>query len=495
MMDKLTPKETSKGAEEIVLTQIKQDFITPANAIFDYVDMVEKSLNEADLQSDDEIEQIKSSCSKLIDQYEVAFVQNTGANADSFKKSPEEYSELRHNLRTPLNAIIGYSEILMEDYEDDLEESTLEDFQQIINLARETETAIENFVDYIRGESIDSKNDNSSNQLESAEALFKSLGDIEYSITLGDEIKESDILIVDDNVTNCEVLQRRLSMQGLNCRTAYDGNTAIAEVFKKTPDLILLDVILPDINGLELLKTFRKEHNAESLPVIMVSAFNDVDSISKCIQLGAQDYLPKPINGTILLAKVVAALERKFWREREKELVNKLHIQATTDQLTGIYNRRVIFEALDEAMDNSKQSKDRQFATIMFDIDFFKQVNDNYGHAGGDAVLISFAQLLQTEISSPNIVGRIGGEEFLAILYLDPDQAKEFCIKLIKKINSNVVNFDGKDIKVSSSGGVAFSTETETSADLTNKADERLYEAKKDGRNRFKLIDSELVGD
>jgi diguanylate cyclase (GGDEF)-like protein len=284
-------------------------------------------------------------------------------------------------------------------------------------------------------------------------------------------------------------------MQGLSCRTAYDGNTAITEVFKKTPDLILLDVILPDINGLELLKTFRKEHNSESLPVIMVSAFNDVDSISKCIQLGAQDYLPKPINGTILLAKVVAALERKFWREREKELVNKLHIQATTDQLTGIYNRRVIFEALDEAMENSKQSKDRQFATIMFDIDFFKQVNDNYGHAGGDAVLISFAQLLQTEISSPNIVGRIGGEEFLAILYLDPDQAKEFCTKLIKKINSNVVNFDGTDIKVSSSGGVAFSTETETSADLTNKADERLYEAKKDGRNRFKLIDTELVGD
>ena len=494
-MDKLTPKETSKGAEEIVLTQIKQNFITPANAIFDYVDMVEKVLNEAELQSDDEIDQIKSSCSKLIDQYEVAFVQNTGVNADSSKKSPEEYSELRHNLRTPLNAIIGYSEILMEDYEDDLEETTLEDFQQIINLARETETAIEHFVDYIRGEALDPNNDNSSNQLESAEALFKSLGDIEYSITLNDEIKESDILIVDDNVTNCEVLQRRLSMQGLSCRTAYDGNTAITEVFKKTPDLILLDVILPDINGLELLKNFRKEHNSESLPVIMVSAFNDVDSISKCIQLGAQDYLPKPINGTILLAKVVAALERKFWREREKELVNKLHIQATTDQLTGIYNRRVIFEALDEAMENSRQSQDRQFATIMFDIDFFKQVNDNYGHAGGDAVLISFAQLLQTEISSPNIVGRIGGEEFLAILYLDPDQAKEFCTKLIKKINNNVVNFDGTDIKVSSSGGVAFSTETETSADLTNKADERLYEAKKDGRNRFKLIDTELVGD
>ena len=494
-MDKLTPKEASKGAEEILLTQIKQDFITPANAIFDYVDMVEKVLNDADLTSEDEIAQIKSSCNHLIEQYEVAFLQNTGINAETSKKTPEEYSELRHNLRTPLNAIIGYSEILMEDYEDDLEESALEDFQQIINLARETEKAIEVFVDYIRGESIDPNNDTSSNQLESAESLFKSLGDIEYSITLDNDIKESDILIVDDNITNCEVLQRRLSMQGLSCRTAYDGTTALEEVFKKTPDLILLDVILPDINGLELLKTFRKEHNSESLPVIMVSAFNDVDSISKCIQLGAQDYLPKPINGTILLAKVVAALERKFWREREKELVDKLHIQATTDQLTGIFNRRVVFDALDEAMEKANESQDREFTTIMFDIDFFKQVNDTYGHAGGDAVLISFAKLLESEIASPNIVGRIGGEEFLAILYLNQDQAAEFCKKLIIKINDNTVNFDGVDIKISSSGGVAFSSETNTSADLTNKADERLYEAKKSGRNRFKLIDSELVGD
>ena len=126
---------------------------------------------------------------------------------------------------------------------------------------------------------------------------------------------------------------------------------------------------------------------------------------------------------------------------------------------------------------------------------FFKKVNDTYGHSGGDAVLISFAQLLQTEISSPNIIGRIGGEEFLAILYLGKNQAVEFCKKLIKKINKNVVNFDGIDIKITSSGGVAFSNETETSADLTNKADERLYEAKKEGRNRFKLIDIELLGD
>ena len=215
-------------------------------------------------------------------------------------------------------------------------------------------------------------------------------------------------------------------MSGLKSRTAYDGETALAEVKKKTPDLILLDVILPDINGLELLKRFRSKHTNESLPVIMVSAFDDVDSIAKCIQLGAQDYLPKPINGTVLLAKVVSSLERKLLREREKELVNELHIQATTDQLTGIANRRVIFDTIQNASVREKRKDYKPFMIIIFDIDFFKNVNDTYGHAGGDEILKSFATLLNTEISEPNQVGRIGGEEFLAILYIEEDTAETF---------------------------------------------------------------------
>ena len=484
-MDKLTPKETSKGAEEIVLTQIKQDFITPANAIFDYIDMVEKVLNDEELESTDEIEQIKSSCSKLIDQYDVAFVQNTGANADSSKKSPEEYSELRHNLRTPLNAIIGYSEILMEDYEDDLDEGTLQDFQQIINLARETETAIENFVDYIRGEAVDIEDDNNSNQLESAEALFKSLGDIEYSISLDDEIKESDILIVDDNITNCEVLQRRLSMQGLSCRTAYDGNSAIAEVFNKTPDLILLDVILPDINGLELLKTFRKEHNAESLPVIMVSAFNDVDSVAKCIKLGASDYLPKPLNGTILMAKAIASLEAKYFRSREQELLNELHIRATTCPLTGISNRKVVFDKIDKAYKKSQKKDSYTFSILSMDIDFFKSINDTYGHPGGDEVLKSFANKLETSCK-PNLVGRVGGEEFIAVIDKIKDESiEEYCENLRKEIVDLSIKFQDHNIRVTMSGGVASSDEIDNLEDLINLADERLYEAKEGGRNQI----------
>jgi len=485
-LDKSSSNKASKGAEEILLTQIKQEFTTPAEAIFDYLELVEKNLSELNLVFEDELLQIKNGAEKLIEQYEDAFKENTGPNATKQTKSPEEYSTLRHNLRTPLNAIIGYSEILLEDTEEDASEELTSDISSIIDLSRETEKAIEKFVDYIRG----ALSSDSSGELETAEALFKSLGSIDYSLEIDENLQNSDILIVDDNKTNCEVLERRLSLQGLKCRTSYDGNSAIEEVKKKVPDLILLDVILPDVNGLELLKLFREDHSRDDLPVIMVSAFNDVDSIAKCIQLGAQDYLPKPLNGTILLAKVISSLERKFFRERERELVNELHIKATTDQLTGIFNRRVVFDSLEKAYDDLVQGKSKGFSVLTLDIDFFKKINDTYGHSGGDEVLKSFAKNLNDTISKPNIVGRIGGEEFLAIL-METDQKKivELCNDLRNEITKKSVTYEGEEIKVTFSGGTANTSETRNASDLVNKADERLYDAKKSGRDKIVFPD------
>ena len=485
-LDKSSSNKASKGAEEILLTQIKQEFTTPAEAIFDYLELVEKNLSELNLVFEDELLQIKNGAEKLIEQYEDAFKENTGPNATKQTKSPEEYSTLRHNLRTPLNAIIGYSEILLEDTEEDASEELTSDISSIIELSRETEKAIEKFVDYIRG----ALSSDSSGELETAEALFKSLGSIDYSLEIDENLQNSDILIVDDNKTNCEVLERRLSLQGLKCRTSYDGNSAIEEVKKKVPDLILLDVILPDVNGLELLKLFREDHSRDDLPVIMVSAFNDVDSIAKCIQLGAQDYLPKPLNGTILLAKVISSLERKFFRERERELVNELHVQATTDQLTGIFNRRVVFDSLEKAYDDLVQGNSKGFSVLTLDIDFFKKINDTYGHSGGDEVLKSFAKNLNDTISKPNIVGRIGGEEFLAIL-METDQKKivELCNDLRNEITKKSVTYEGEEIKVTFSGGTANTSETRNASDLVNKADERLYDAKKSGRDKIVFPD------
>ena len=137
----------SKGAEEIVLIQIKQDFFTPAEAVSQYLDLIEKSFQKNNIPADDEIFQIKDASKKLIEMYNNYFEENTRENKS--KKKSNEYSEIRHNLRTPLNAIIGYSEIIIEDFEDDLSKRALEDLNTIIDLAREIEKAIEKFVIYI----------------------------------------------------------------------------------------------------------------------------------------------------------------------------------------------------------------------------------------------------------------------------------------------------------------------------------------------------------
>ena len=143
-------EKPSKGAEKILLAQIKQEFAAPAEAIEQYIDLVEEFGVKNNLDISSEINQIKEAEDKLLSQYEDAFRENTAA--DKQAKTSQEYSELRHNLRTPLNAIIGYSEILMEDFEDDLSEECIKDLNTILSLSRETETAIERFVDFIKGD-------------------------------------------------------------------------------------------------------------------------------------------------------------------------------------------------------------------------------------------------------------------------------------------------------------------------------------------------------
>ena len=475
----------SKGAEQILLAQIKQEFTAPADAIEQYIELVAQYIEENKIAVEDEVEQIKTGQKKLLSQYEEAFRENT--KSDSKKnKTAQEYSELRHNLRTPLNAIIGYSEILMEDFEDDLSESCINDLNNILSHSRETEKAIEKFVDFIKGDLKPEPSDNSGqSNVKNAESLFKSLGDLDYSLEIDDNLKDADILIVDDNVTNCEVLQRRLAQHGLNCRVVYDGTNALKEVERKTPDLILLDVILPDINGLELLKEFRSKHTDDELPIIMVSAFNDVDSTAKCIKLGATDYLPKPLNGTILMAKAVASLEAKYFREANRKLLDELHIRATTCPLTGIANRKVIFDHGEKSFLEKKNEKGKDFSLLSIDIDFFKKVNDTYGHPGGDEVLIAFSKLLE-EKGKPNIVGRVGGEEFMAIIMHNESQSvEEFCSLLRDDVNNLEIPFQDVVININISGGVASSASAESWEDMVNLADERLYKSKENGRDQI----------
>ena len=474
----------SSKKDKIVLTQIKQDFTTPVDAISDYINLIIDGSDIYDDEITDEFQNIKKSAKTLRVNFNDAFVEYAESKRKSINND-EEASILRHDLRTPLNGIIGYSEILLEDYEDDIDKNHSEDINHVIGLAKEVEGAISRFVDFLKDGSESSEQ---AKENENAENLFSSLGKIDYKLEIIDEIKDSKILVVDDIKTNCDVLKRRLENNKFNVEVSMSGKDALEKISESQFDLILLDVLMPEVNGLEVLIKIREQYTADKLPVIMVSSFDDVESISKCIQLGASDYLPKPVNSTILTQKVASTLERKSLREREEQLLSELHKQAITDEMTGVPNRRFVFERLEKSFDDIEENSKEHFATAIFDIDHFKQVNDTYGHAAGDEIIKKVCNIATSIIKSPNIFGRIGGEEFLAVIFNDSaNHLQEICEKIRTTIENEETLFDNQKIKVTLSGGVCFSNESSSVSDLVNKADERLYLAKKNGRNKFYL--------
>lgn len=475
--------------EKILLTQIKQDFTTPVDAISDYINLIIDSSDIYDAEISDEFENIKKSAKTLRVNFNEAFLEFAETKRKKINND-EEASILRHDLRTPLNGIIGYSEILIEDYEDDIDEKHNEDLSHIIELAKEIESAISRFVEFLKDGARSVEDEHESN--ESADNLFSSLGKIEYKLEIIEEIKNAKILVVDDIKTNCDVLKRRLESNKFVVDISMSGKEALDKINKHKYDLILLDVLMPEVNGLEVLIKVREQYSADKLPIIMVSSFDDVESISKCIQLGASDYLSKPVNSTILTQKVASTLERKALREREEQLLSELHRQAITDEMTGIPNRRYVFDVLEKSfLEIDKESKEH-FATVIFDIDHFKNVNDTYGHAAGDEIIKKVSFIATSVINAPDIFGRIGGEEFLAVIF---NNSKEHLQQICEKVRSTIENdetlFDNQKIRVTISGGVCFTDESTSVSDMVNKADERLYLAKKNGRNKFYLNEGE----
>ena len=471
--------------EKIILTQIKQDFTTPVDAISDYINLIIDSSDIYEDEISDEFENIRKSSRTLRVNFNEAFSEYAELKKKTITND-EEASILRHDLRTPLNGIIGYSEILIEDYEDDIDEKHNQDLNHIIDLAKEVEGAISRFVDFLKGGA--EKDAEEQTDDDSAENLFSSLGKIEYKLEIIDEIKEAKILVVDDIKTNCDVLKRRLESIEFKVDVSMSGKDALEQISNNKYDLVLLDVLMPEVNGLEVLIKIREQYSADKLPVIMVSSFDDVESISKCIQLGASDYLSKPVNSTILTQKVASTLERKSLREREEQLLSELHRQAITDEMTGIPNRRYVFDHLEKSFDDIEKNSKEHFAAAIFDIDHFKHVNDTYGHAAGDEIIKKVSNIATSVVTAPDIFGRIGGEEFLAVVYNNSkNHLEQICEKIRTSIENEETLFDNQKIRVTISGGVCFSDESTSVSDLVNKADERLYLAKKNGRNRFYL--------
>lgn len=294
---------------------------------------------------------------------------------------------------------------------------------------------------------------------------------------------ECNVLIVDDDEMIRFTLQMILD-EYFNIR-AFEYGKAVIEYCKSfTPDLILLDVNLPDIDGLEICKQLKANSNFENVPVVFITSSYSTESQNACWEAGASDFISKPITASTLIHRTKNHLENKLRLEKLLQLTYK-------DSLTGLFNRHYLdLEVANVFKQVSREKK--PFSLLMLDLDFFKLYNDQYGHPQGDACLKLIADVIERSIHRPqDIAIRYGGEEFLIVLpYTDFDGVKFICDRIsaaLETINiPHVKSIWGR--ATVSIGGVIYEHQNNVSFDeLINCADKALYAAKSDGRNCFRL--------
>lgn len=309
--------------------------------------------------------------------------------------------------------------------------------------------------------------------------------------------EQSKVLVVDDVPLNRKLQKTYLESVGYQVLLATDGVEALQRIDEESPDLILLDVMMPKMNGFQVCRRLKSIENTRFIPIIMVTALNEIEDKVKGIEAGADDFISKPFNKLELLARVKSLLRIKYLHDelelkiKELEIAQSKLIQlAITDGLTELYNYRYFKEQLTQEIIRAKRHNN-YLSIAMIDIDYFKNYNDTHGHPAGDLVLKTMADLLRNNIRKIDIAARYGGEEFALILAETDKQAAGFVANKIKNlIEQQKFNYEETQPngKLTISMGIAtFPDDAMTLDALVKIADQRLYRAKKAGRNRVVL--------
>jgi len=290
------------------------------------------------------------------------------------------------------------------------------------------------------------------------------------------------ILIVEDSSINSKFCESLLKKNGFETEVCTDGESALEFISKNSPDLILLDIIMPGIDGFQFSEAIKSNPRLNDTPIIFVSAMNDEESIIKGFKSGGVDFITKPFRTQELLARTRTHVELKKAKE-------KLLLMATTDELTGLANRRHFMERLHSEFDRVKRYESR-YSLLMIDIDLFKSINDNLGHKAGDKALQCASSEMKKSLRASDIIGRVGGEEFSVILPETEIKAALFIAeRLRKKVEEALIIYESEQIFLTVSIGVSQSETSDQSVDdIFIRADTAMYNAKKNGRNRVESV-------
>ena len=300
------------------------------------------------------------------------------------------------------------------------------------------------------------------------------------------------VLIAEDENISRMVLAKALANHGYEVLQAHDGLEAW-DIFQKEKEdiyIAILDWQMPEMDGIELCQRIKGASLSHYVYVIFLTGKNDIDSIVEGLETGADDYLPKPFDRRELLSRLKVGLRLIEFEKALREANEKLHTLAITDGLTGISNRRAIFERLKSEISRAVR-ENSPFCLIMLDIDHFKKVNDTYGHSAGDKVLVEIVNRIKSKLRSHDDIGRYGGEEFLVgISKADSKISRVIAERLRKCICERPFQVEDRKIDVSISLGVVNfmpSRNHDINDFLESKikaADIALYKAKEAGRNR-----------
>jgi len=295
-------------------------------------------------------------------------------------------------------------------------------------------------------------------------------------------IAPQKILLVDDVPANLDVLLEHLQDMQCVLRVATSGEDALRLAFREPPDLVLLDVMMPGMDGYEVLRQLKANHATRNVAVIFITAMSDSLDEARGLAMGAVDYIAKPLVVPVLKARVKNHLELK----RKTDMLEEL---ALADGLTGIANRRQFERTLKSEWQRC-QRHGHALSLLMIDVDHFKQFNDHYGHGAGDDCLRKVAKALAGAVSRPgDLVARYGGEEFAVLLpEITAQQARQVAERLCAAVRALKLVHEysscGDQVSVSVGLGTCTPSPGTLVCEFVNMADQALYQAKALGRNQ-----------
>ena len=342
-------------------------------------------------------------------------------------------------------------------------------------------------------------------------------------MTISNADKPIRILVVDDIADNLQILSETLSKQGYQVRCAKNGLTAIRGANAILPDLILLDIRMPDLDGYQVCRKLKANKNTRDIPIIFLSALDDVIDKVKAFEAGGVDYISKPIQVKEVLVRVKNQIslqlakakivelnqdleKRVCQRTRElKTVVQKLRQEvnerqriqhqllhdALHDGLTGLPNRTLLTQRIETAITRAKQNPIHRYGLLYIDLDRFKLINDSLGHLMGDRLLVAVSGLLQKCVRTKDTVARLGGDEFVILLdgINNLQEVTAIGDRIQQELRSPFL-LDGQNIFTGASIGIVFSSvEYRNAADLMRDADIAMYRAKDNGKARYAIFD------